>query len=78
MVLAPSAILIPGTGARTPSHPGCGCHPKPLVPITSSILAWLGIPCPLMDIVAWMCQHTPMQNPSLVPSLDWENATSFL
>lgn len=27
MVLAPSAILIPGTGTRTLSHPDCGCHP---------------------------------------------------
>lgn len=51
---------------------------KSQVPITIFILAWVGVPCPLMDIVAWMCQHALTKSPFPVPSQDWENATSLL
>lgn len=45
--------------------------PRKQVPIISSIPAtspaWLGVPCPLMGTVVWMCPRTAMQSPSLVP-----------
>lgn len=83
MVLAPSAFLIPGTGTRTPFHPGCGCHPTLSLnhrcpSPAPSWCGWVSLVLRFMDIVAWMCQHTLMKSPSLVPSLDWENATSLL
>lgn len=62
MVLAPSAIPIPGTGTRTPSHPGCGCHPTLSLNhrCPSPAPSWLGWVSHVPSFTWWHgCASTP-------------------